>query len=253
MGEPIEALANNLLEVLQQAIGMGLVKTAGEVRKFLNVDAGMSNFGGTTATKMDGFLASGGLGHGRELGMGLTDTLGLAAAFGAMGARTGQFDARFMGQISQTVPKMRDTWMQALRGDYSEENRAVITAPSQLGYGSVDAMVKALDSGADGIVNFFARVGKLAAKDWKLVLEGFHFGEQGGAVAAEIGGAPEKARSFLARARELAKQKESADYLSERWAAWTTGLSFMIKQIEAGFHAIEAELGRVDGFSRDQS
>jgi hypothetical protein len=121
MGETAEMLAASMSEAMQQLAAMGAVKSPEDARRFLNVDAGMSNFGGMNATKMREFLDSGGLGHGRELGMNFADTLGLASAFGAMGARTGMYDARMLGQFSQAVPRMHDRWMKAVRShEFSE-------------------------------------------------------------------------------------------------------------------------------------
>ncbi len=127
----------------------------------------------------------------------------------------------------------------------SEESRAVRTAPARLGYGSIRQMAASLQAGPEGLIDFAERLDILDDKARKLILRGYHFSEQGGAAIAEIGASPAKAKSFLARAKQLAEEKEADDYLSTKFRDWQTSLSNMLRQIEAGCRAIESEIGDV--------
>ncbi len=80
---------------------MGMVETLVTPASFLNIEAGLSNFAGNSAEKTEQFINSGGLGHGREMGLDLTRTLAYGALLNSSGMRTGQASARFMGQLSQ--------------------------------------------------------------------------------------------------------------------------------------------------------
>ena len=245
-GDP-EKLTDSLAEGLQEAFNMKWLKTPADARRYLNLEAGLSNFGGNSATKTEEFIQAGGLGHGKEMGLDLTNTMAYGAMLNASGARTGQASACFMGQLSQNVPKMFDKYTQAVKSRRnSEEDRAVRSAPSRLGYGSVREMQSRILAGPDGLIDFAARLQKLDDKARKLVLEGYGFSEQGGAMLAELGaGGGVKGKSILARAKELAEQREATDYLAQKFSDWQTSLAFMLKQIEAGWRAIESEVGDV--------
>ena len=153
--------------------------------------------------------------------------------------------ARFEGELSQNVPRMYDKWRGALRSnDMSEEDRAVISAPRNLGYGNIQQMQDQLmKGGLDGLIDFAGRLEKLNDKTRKLTLEGFGFSESGGAALAEIGADPSKARAIAARAKQLAEENQANDYLTNKFREWQTSLSNMLKQIEAGWRAIESEIG----------
>ena len=246
MGGDPERLTDTLSEGIQQGLSMGLMKDAKDVRSFLNLEAGLSNTAGNSAEKQEQFVSAGGIGRGKELGLNLTDTMAYGALLNSSGMRTGQASSRFMGQMSQSVPKMFDKYRQATDSHKNtEENRAVRSAPGKLGYGSIREMQSRILAGPEGLIDFATRLNKLNEKQRKLTLEGYGFSEQGGAALAEIGASPDKANGILRRAKELASQKEANDYLSEKFAAWQTSLANMLQQIEAGWKAIETEVGDV--------
>ena len=247
MGGDVEKLSDSLAEGLQEAFAMKWLKTPEDARKFLNIEAGLSTFAGNTSAKQEQFIAAGGLGHGKEMGLDLTQTMAYGAMLNASGARTGQASARFMGQLSQNTPKMVDKYRQAVGSrKNTEEDRAIRSAPTKLGYGSITEMQKRIMAGPDGLIDFATRLEKLDDKQRKLTLEGYGFSEQGGAMLAELGAnGGAKGKAVLARAKELASQKEANDYLSEKFAEWQKSLSNMLKQIEAGWRAIENEIGDV--------
>ena len=245
MGGDPEKLTDSLAEGLQEAFSMKWIKDATDARKYLNLEAGLSNYGGNSAEKTEQFIQAGGLGHGKEMGLDLEKTMAYGSMLNASGSRTGQASARFMGQLSQSVPKMFDRYRSATESHKnSEEDRAVRSAPGHLGYGSVKEMQTRIMAGPEGLIDFATRLQKLDDKARKLVLEGYGFSEQGGAMLAELGaGSGAKGKAIIARAKELAQQREANDYLSAKFAEWQTSLSYMLKQIEAGWRAIESEVG----------
>lgn len=247
MGGDVEKLTDSLAEGLQEAFSMGWLKTSTDARRFLNTEAGLSTFQGNSAAKQEQFIAAGGLGHGKEIGLDMTNSLAYGAMLNASGARTGQASARFMGQLSQNVPKLFDYYRIAVQSHRNtEEDRAVRSAPGKLGYGSIREMQQRIMAGPEGLIDFATRLERLDDKQRKLVLQGFHFSEQGGAMLAELGAnGGAKGKAVIARAKELAAQKEANDYLSDKFAEWQKSLSNMLKQVEAGWRAIENEIGDV--------
>ena len=247
MGGDVEKLTDSLAEGLQEAFSMGWLKKPEDARKFLNTEAGLATFKGNTSEKQEQFIAAGGLGHGKEMGLNVVDTLAFGAMLNASGSRTGQASARFMGQLSQNTPKMVDKYRQAVESHkHTEEDRAVRSAPQKLGYGSIREMQSKIMAGPEGLIDFATRLQKLDDKARKLVLEGYGFSEQGGAMLAELGSnGGAKGKAVLARAHELAEQKEADDYLSQKFYEWSKSLAFMLSQIEQGWHAIENEIGDV--------
>ena len=246
MGGDPERLTDTLSEGIQQGLSMGLMKDAGDVRRFLNLEAGLSNYAGNSSVKMEQFVAAGGIGRGKELGLNLTDTMAYGALLNSSGMRTGQATSRFLGQLSQSVPKMGDKYRQAVDSHKNtEEDRAVRSAPRALGYGGIREMQSQILAGPEGMIEFAVRLNKLNEKQRKLILEGYGFSEQGGGALAEIGASPEKAKGVLKRAKELASQAQANDYLSQKFADWQTSLANMLQQIEAGWRAIESEVGDV--------
>ena len=247
MGGDIERLTDSLAEGIQESTAMGWIKDKSDARRFLNLEAGLSTTAGNTSEKTEQFVAAGGLGHGREMGLDLTNTMAYGAILNASGSRTGQSSARFMGQLSQNTPKMVDKYRQATESHKNtEEDRAVRSAPRSLGYGGIREMQSRIMAGPEGLIDFAVRLQKLDDKTRKLTLEGYGFSEQGGAMLAELGSNDgTKGKAVLARAKELANQKESNDYLSEKFSEWSKSLAFTLQQIEAGWKAIENEIGDV--------
>jgi hypothetical protein len=246
MGEDSEKLAHNMAEAIQQLVSTKEITNADGIRKFLNVDAGMSNYGGMTAQKSDEFLAAGGIGRGKELGLDQYDTMGLAALFGGKGARTGQYDARILGQISEVAPNLEGKYFSALNSYdpiTNPQGAALANAPKDLGYDNIQAMTQALKSGAAGIIDFFGRVGKLGPDKAKLIMQGAGFGEGAGAAAAEIAADPEGSKKYIEKARELSKQADGQDYLTEKWEIWSKSMSVMLGRLEAGMKVIDYQIG----------
>ena len=245
-GQDVERLTDSLAEGVQQGVAMGWLKSPKDARRFLNTEAGLSNFAGNSAEKQEQFVAAGGLGHGKEMGLDSTGSMAYGAMLNASGARTGLASARFMGQLSQNTPKMTDKYRAAIDSHtYTQEDRAVREAPRSLGYGSIQNMQTAIMGGPEGLIDFATRLQTLDDKTRKLTLEGYGFSEQGGAMLAEIGAGPAKSKAILARAKELSEQSEADDYLTSKFKDWQTSLSFMLKQIEAGWRSIESEVGDV--------
>ncbi len=247
MGGDIERLTDSLAEGIQESTAMGWIKDQKDSRRFLNIEAGLSTTAGNTPEKTEQFIAAGGLGHGKEMGLDLEKTMAYGAMLNASGSRTGQASARFMGQLSQNTPKMVDKYRQAAESHKNtEEDRAVRSAPQKLGYGGIREMQSKIMAGPEGLIDFATRLQKLDDKARKLVLEGYGFSEQGGAMLAELGSnGGAKGKAVLARAHELAEQKEADDYLSQKFNEWSKSLAFMLSQIEQGWHAIENEIGDV--------
>ena len=247
MGGDIGRLTDSLAEGIQESTAMGWIKNQKDSRRFLNIEAGLSTTAGNTPEKTEQFIAAGGLGHGKEMGLDLEKTMAYGAMLNASGSRTGQASARFMGQLSQNTPKMVDKYRQAVGSHKnSEEDRAVRSAPQKLGYGGIREMQSKIMAGPEGLIDFATRLQKLDDKARKLVLEGYGFSEQGGAMLAELGSnGGAKGKAVLARAHELAEQKEADDYLSQKFNEWSKSLAFMLSQIEQGWHAIENEIGDV--------
>lgn len=246
MGGSIDRDGDELAKAVREAFTVGWVKDAPGARSLMNSVAGLSTFNGNSPDKMQQFLASGGIGRGKELGWTKDQTLAFGAALNGSGERTGLGSARLMAQIPEIRASMRDRYVKATRShENSEENRAVRAAPRLMGYGSVGAMQSAFAT-PEGVSDFLSRLGKLPEQTRAAIEKGYGLGPQFNAVAAEMGA--DHGRRYheaFKRETELSSQTADNDDLAKNSKTWSGSIDFMIGQLKASVSAIQSELGDV--------
>ncbi|WP_237477832.1 glycoside hydrolase family protein [Lichenibacterium dinghuense] len=246
MGGSLDKDGDELAKAIREGSTVGWVKNAADARSMMNEIAGLSTFNGNSPEKMQQFLASGGIGRGKELGWSKQQTMAFGAALNGSGERTGFGSARLMAQLPEIQAGIVDKYRRAARShENSEERRAVLSGPRKLGYSGPFEMQQAFRT-PEGVVSFLSRLQGLDEKTRAQIEKGYGLGPQFNAVSAEMGANHgERYHHALKRENELSGQDASNDVLSQNSKTWSKSIEFMLDQLKASTSAVQAELGDV--------